>query len=702
MPAAKASAPAGARRVLIIDDEPSVLRVLGLLLERSGFAVASASNGREGLTLIAEKGFDVVLTDIIMPELSGVDFLKELRQHDLDVPVILMTAGATLDSALDAIEYGAQQYLLKPVEPEALVLAVGRAAALGELARMKRTALAAQSGKAIPYGDRATLEAVLTRTFATIHAEFQPVVSMKKKNILGYEALMRCDETLFSSYGALLGAAERVGWRTALSRTLYQRIAQDCSDMPEGTLLFVNIHPLDAQESLLTGSGASLEAIARNVAVLDVRERRGRTARRALAAAMPKLRGAGFRIAIDNVGTGTSGPRFSRAFRLSSRNSRPHCIRWNRQRPESPAHRARDVRDVRVAGTGALDCRRSGNRGGAGMHCFPRGPILPRAICSGRRQRGSSRRRFRHNKCRQLCTPRSLSSATKKTHFSRRASRILRHGEIRPRVAAMERAAKLDPELIPKYFELGMMGIQVPEKYGGGGGSLMMVTLAVEEISKVDAAAAIVVDVQNTLVAYPIVAYGTEEQRKQYLPRLCENTVGAYALSEAGSGSDAFGLATRAEKKGDKWILTGRKLWITNGAEAGLFIVFANADPSKGYKGITAFIVEKTFPGFSVGKKEDKLGIRASSTTELILDGVEVPACNVLGPVGTGYKIAMETLNEGRIGIGAQMIGNVPRAHYARPLLHVKERKQFESHSRIFRECSSSSRRWQRNSRRRA
>jgi butyryl-CoA dehydrogenase len=249
-------------------------------------------------------------------------------------------------------------------------------------------------------------------------------------------------------------------------------------------------------------------------------------------------------------------------------------------------------------------------------------------------------------------------------------------GEIRPRVAAMERAARLDPELIPKYFELGMMGIQVPEKYGGGGGSLMMVTLAVEEISKVDAAAAIVVDVQNTLVAYPILAYGTDAQREQYLPRLCSNTVGAYALSEAASGSDAFGLATRAEKKGDKWVLTGRKLWITNGAEAGLFIVFANVDPSKGYKGITAFIVEKTFPGFSVGRKEDKLGIRASSTTELILDGVEVPACNVLGPVGTGYKIAMETLNEGRIGIGAQMIGNAEGA-LAAAVGYVKERRQF-------------------------
>jgi butyryl-CoA dehydrogenase len=269
-----------------------------------------------------------------------------------------------------------------------------------------------------------------------------------------------------------------------------------------------------------------------------------------------------------------------------------------------------------------------------------------------------------------------LTVLSDEEHAFRDAVEAFVSGEIRPRVAAMERAAKLDPELIPKYFELGMMGIQVPEKYGGGGGSLMMVTLAVEEISKVDAAAAIVVDVQNTLVAYPITAYGTEEQRKQYLPRLCEDTVGAYALSEAGSGSDAFGLATRAEKKGDKWILTGRKLWITNGAEAGIFIVFANADPSKGHKGITAFIVEKTFPGFSVGKKEDKLGIRASSTTELMLDGVEVPACNVLGPIGNGYKIAMETLNEGRIGIGAQMIGNAEGALCA-AVAYVKERKQF-------------------------
>jgi EAL domain-containing protein (putative c-di-GMP-specific phosphodiesterase class I) len=306
MTAATASAPKGTRRVLIIDDEPAVLRVIGLLLERNGFQVESASNARDGLSLLAGKGFDVILSDIIMPELSGLDFLREIRQHDLDVPVILMTAGATLDSALDAIEYGASQYLLKPVEPEALVTSVGRAAALGELARMKRSALAMQAGKAIPYGDRETLEAVLTRAFATIHAEFQPIVSLKKKSVLGYEALMRCDETLFSSYSALLHAAERVGWRTALSRTLYQRIGQDCGDMPEGALLFVNIHPLDAQESLLIGSGAPLEPIASSV-VLDVRESVAGELLNALAAAMPALRGAGFRIAIDNVGTGTSG-----------------------------------------------------------------------------------------------------------------------------------------------------------------------------------------------------------------------------------------------------------------------------------------------------------------------------------------------------------------------------------------------------------
>jgi alkylation response protein AidB-like acyl-CoA dehydrogenase len=250
------------------------------------------------------------------------------------------------------------------------------------------------------------------------------------------------------------------------------------------------------------------------------------------------------------------------------------------------------------------------------------------------------------------------------------------NGEVRPRVQEMERNAQLDPELIPKYFELGLMGIQVPEQYGGAGGTLMMTTIAVEEISKVDAAAAIVVDVQNTLVLYPLLTYGTDAQKAKYLPMLCRDTVGAYALSEAGSGSDAFGLATRATEKDGKWYLSGQKLWITNAAEAGVFIIFATVDPSKGYKGITAFIVERSFPGFSVGKKEDKLGIRASSTCELILDNVEVPAENVLGPVGQGYKIAIETLNEGRIGIGAQMIGNAQGALDA-SVAYLKERKQF-------------------------
>jgi alkylation response protein AidB-like acyl-CoA dehydrogenase len=248
--------------------------------------------------------------------------------------------------------------------------------------------------------------------------------------------------------------------------------------------------------------------------------------------------------------------------------------------------------------------------------------------------------------------------------------------QVRPRVMEMERAAKIAPDLIPKYFELGLMGIEVPEEYGGAGGSLFMVTLAVEEISKVDASAAIVCDVQNTLVNYPITRYGSDAQKSKYLPMLTSDTVGAYALSESGSGSDAFGMAARAEKKGDRWILNGRKLWITNGAEGGVFVIFANANPSAGYKGITAFIVERDFPGFAVGKKEDKLGIRASSTVELLLDNCEVPEENVLGPVGQGYKVAIETLNEGRIGIGAQMIG-VAQGALSATVGYLNERKQF-------------------------
>src|SRR5436190_2601228 len=248
--------------------------------------------------------------------------------------------------------------------------------------------------------------------------------------------------------------------------------------------------------------------------------------------------------------------------------------------------------------------------------------------------------------------------------------------EVKPRVDEMERAGRIDPALVRQYFEMGLMGIEVPEQYGGADGSLMMVTLAVEEVSKVDPAAAIMIDVQNTLVNYPIRRYGSDALKARYLPRLTSDTVGAYALSEPSSGSDAFGLATRAERRGEAWLLTGRKMWITNGAEAGIYVVFATTDPSLGYKGITAFIVEREMDGFAVGRKEDKLGIRASSTTELILDGVEVPTENVLGPVGQGYKIAIETLNEGRIGIGAQMIG-VAQGALAAATSYVKERQQF-------------------------
>ena len=248
--------------------------------------------------------------------------------------------------------------------------------------------------------------------------------------------------------------------------------------------------------------------------------------------------------------------------------------------------------------------------------------------------------------------------------------------EIRPRVQAMEQAAKIDPALIPKFFELGLMGIEIPEAHGGAGGSLFMTVLAVEELSAVDASAAIFVDVQNTLVNALLLKWGSDDVKRRYLPRLSADLVGAYALSEAGSGSDAFGLQTKATKQGDKWVLDGRKLWITNGADAGFFLIFANTDFAKGYKGITAFAVERNFKGFSVGKKEDKLGIRASSTTELILDQCDVPAGNLIGEVGKGYKVAIETLNTGRIGIGAQMIG-VARGALTATLKYVKERQQF-------------------------
>lgn len=248
--------------------------------------------------------------------------------------------------------------------------------------------------------------------------------------------------------------------------------------------------------------------------------------------------------------------------------------------------------------------------------------------------------------------------------------------KIRPLVHQMDHDAKMDPALIKSFFELGIMGIEVPEQFGGAGSTFFTAVLVVEELSHVDASTGVLVDVQNTLVNNAILRWGTEGQRSKYLAMLARDTVGAYALSEAGSGSDAFALATRAEDKGDHWLLTGRKLWITNAAEAGVFIVFANANPEAGYKGITAFIVERDFPGFSIGKKEDKTGIRASSTCELIFEGCTVPKENVLGEPGKGYKIAIETLNEGRIGIGAQMIG-VARGALELAVAYVKERKQF-------------------------
>ena len=258
----------------------------------------------------------------------------------------------------------------------------------------------------------------------------------------------------------------------------------------------------------------------------------------------------------------------------------------------------------------------------------------------------------------------------------RDAVREFAESEIRPHVQEMDEAAQFRPDLIPKFFELGLMGIEVPETLGGSAGTIFMAVLAIEELARVDASAAIYVDVHNTLVNNAILRWGNSEQQSRYFPRLTTDLLGAFALSEPGSGSDAFALATRALQRGSDWLLTGRKFWITNGAEAGLFIVFANADPSKGYKGITGFLVERGFSGFSIGKKENKLGIRASSTTELILDDCVVPSDNVLGPVGQGYKISIETLNEGRIGIGAQMIGIATGALQA-ATAYVKERRQF-------------------------
>src|SRR6185369_16961541 len=272
--------------------------------------------------------------------------------------------------------------------------------------------------------------------------------------------------------------------------------------------------------------------------------------------------------------------------------------------------------------------------------------------------------------------PRALTSLSDEESLFRQSVREFADQQIRPVASEMDEKGKFAPELIQQFFELGLMGIEVPEEYGGQGGSLFNAILAVEELSRADASAGVVVDVQNTLVNNAFLRWGNEDQKTRYFPRLTADTVGAYALSEAGSGSDAFALATKAEDKGDAFLLNGHKLWITNGAEAGIFIVFANVAPDKGYRGITAFIVERDFAGFTVGKKENKLGIRASSTCELILEDCLVKKENVLGEIGKGYKIAIETLNEGRIGIGAQMVG-LSQGALESGINYAKERQQF-------------------------
>ena len=248
--------------------------------------------------------------------------------------------------------------------------------------------------------------------------------------------------------------------------------------------------------------------------------------------------------------------------------------------------------------------------------------------------------------------------------------------KVKPLVMEMDRAAKLPRELIDQLFALGVMGIEIPTIYGGAGSTFFMAILAIEELARVDPSVSVCVDVQNTLVNNALLRWLTPAQKEQFLPRLARDTVGAYALSEPGSGSDAFSLTTQARLDGDTFVLNGRKLWTTNGGEAGLYLLFANADPTQGYKGITGFVVERESPGFSVGKKEDKLGIRASSTCELILEDVRVPRTHVVGETGQGYKVAIETLNEGRIGIGAQMIGLAQGAFEA-ALAYAKERRQF-------------------------
>jgi len=271
---------------------------------------------------------------------------------------------------------------------------------------------------------------------------------------------------------------------------------------------------------------------------------------------------------------------------------------------------------------------------------------------------------------------RPLTTLSEDEQMFRSSVREFAEGELRPRVEKMDENGKLDPELIKHCFELGLMGIETPDEYGGAGASFFTTILAVEELSRVDASVGVLVDVQNTLVNNALIRWGTSAQKEKYLKKLASESVGAYALSEAGSGSDAFAMQTRAVDKGDHYLINGQKLWITNGIEADIFVLFANANPEAGYRGITAFLVEKGFPGFSVGKKENKLGIRASSTVELILEDCQVPKENVLGELGKGYKISIETLNEGRIGIGAQMVGIASGALEC-AISYTGERQQF-------------------------
>jgi alkylation response protein AidB-like acyl-CoA dehydrogenase len=269
-----------------------------------------------------------------------------------------------------------------------------------------------------------------------------------------------------------------------------------------------------------------------------------------------------------------------------------------------------------------------------------------------------------------------LTILSEEESMFRDAVRDFAEAEVAPLVMRMDEEQKMDAGLIRQLFDLGLMGIEIPERLGGAGSTFFTSVLIVEELSRIDPAVGVLVDVQNTLVINAINRWGSDEQKERIFPQLASELVGAYALSEAGSGSDAFALSCRAQQDGDDWVLNGQKLWITNGNEADIFIVFATVDPDAGYRGITAFVVERDTPGFSVGKKEDKLGIRASSTTEIIMDGCRVSAANVLGEVGKGYKVAIETLNEGRIGIGAQMVG-LAQGALDHTLRYVQEREQF-------------------------